>query len=629
MATTIYDEPWSPSNINCNWKPEKLSRYSFVTNLIDFNASGVKLGYEQNGRTEQVNSATNLTDYIPVSAGRYYYFKCEQNLTRGIRYVAFFTSGKIFLTQQTFNPGAANSLNGSIYVPANCYYIKITFYTQAWEKCSLRASYSNSLVSNEKDTTPLDIVDNKAGEQIYKDLHFEVYVKAEALIKNFVDCFNLRAFQSFPNDIGAYFDSYSQNSLVFNYNTKDYYKVNYPDSKFPNFQANYAYKVGDFITGTIYIYSERYVCLKDHTSASNFSDDYFGENIVTLSGNWASVSASSSNWLYVDKSIKETNYSEEIGFPYVGSLVFKNLWGCDMINYLNTYTNESYLTISYYDLFAKNLRSKNSNYDKYFQQGYFLDKNPSALNSNSLEGFGVRLIRGENFRDDDILGDTTLNNYFSFTETRHAVGSDWTALSDSVNTDYFNGSISKPFDHWYKFSPKRSIPFFKEKVFEDFKIELVLQREDTLGNVYQRVVELPILVTFTNNLIKCYFSGSNLNSMGIYSSEYLNSNAVNSFYYNDTGSHKVQSNIVIWCPNVKKLSVSSTIFNPIRVDSFPKLINMNNNENSPLEGQTCILHWVAKDMNVGETVTAIHTIEYSDGENYDKFIFIEGIRRNS
>ena len=629
MATTIYNEPWSPSEINCNWKPEKLSRYSFVTNLINFNATDIALNKYQsysNNLYELLSSPNfHTTGYIAVSPFTSYQFICEENIVEGVYDIFYFNSSKGYLGSTHYYVYDNSSKKSFFDTPANCVYIRITLYKDAWGKCTLRKSYSPSL--SEKDRTPLKIIDNKEGTQIYKDLHFEVYVKAEALIKNFVDCFDLSAFQAFPNDPSLFY--YNQNSLILNYQTRDYYKNTYPNT-FPNFQPNYAYLVGDFITGSLFpSFSQRYVCLKAHTSAASFSEDYWNEDTYTLTGNWGNI-ANPLDWLYVDKSIKEINYSEEIGFPYVGSLVFKNLWGCDMINYLNTYVNKSYLAISYYDLFAKNLRMANPYYyDKFFQQGYFSDIDLNG-NTSNVEGFGVRLIRGENFRNDEILGDTILNNYFNFIETRHAVSSSWNANSDSTNNTYFNGSIHKPFDHWYRFEPTRSIPFFKEKVFEDFKIELVLQREDVLGNLFQRIVNLPILVTFTNNLIKCYFRNANLDGTPTYTSEFLNSNAVNSFYYDHKeGSSGVLSKVVIWCPNVKRLTVSSTIFNPTRVKTFPKLININGNSESPLEGQTCILTWSANELNVNEKVTAIHSLEYSDGENYDKFIFIEEITRRS
>lgn len=621
MATTIYNEPWSPSNINCNWKPEKLSRYSFITNLIDFDANGNQLGYMQSGNLPESNQYMNLTDYISVEENSSYVFQCEEGVEQGVRFVAFFNSNKTFISSIGYLPNTVTSLKGFFQTPSDCIYIRVTLYTQAWNNCILKSTSLSSLSSEGKDKTPLNIIENKVGTQIYKDLHFEVYVKEEALIKNFVDCFNLKSFQAFPRNVEENYSAYyTQNSLILNYNTEDYYDKTYPN-KFPAFQPNHVYKKGDLITGTIYVYSQKYICIKDHTSTNDFYNDW-------VANNWASLSISDGGWLYIDKSIKETNYSENIGFPFVGSLIFKNLWGCDMLNYLNTYVNKSYLAISYYDFFAKNLRFNNTYYDKFFQQGYFSDIS-GTNNASDLEGFGVRLIRGEDFKNDEILGDTVLNNYFSFAEKRNSIPSSWKASSDAINKTYFDGKISNPFDHWYTFQPIRSIPFFKEKIFKDFKIELVLQREDKLGNLFQRIVDLPILVTFTNNLIKCYFRNWNdFGGTNIYTSEYLNSNAVNKFFYEKgKGTSGVNSKIVVWCPNVKRLTVSSTIFNPARVRNFPKLVNIKYNDSSA-DGQTCILAWTFDDLDVGEKITAIHSLEYSDGENYDKFIFIEEITRN-
>lgn len=620
MATKIYNDPWSPSNINCNWKPEKLSRYSFITNMIDFNAAGCQEGYGQSGASPREDSEMNLTAYIEVSPNTYYYFRCENGLTRGVRFVCFFTSNSGgFISNQTFSPSSNTSLKGSFRTPSNCHYIRITMYKQAWEKCTLRSRIAN--MTGEKDMTPLNIVDNKAGEKIYEDLHFEVYVKAEALIKEFVDCFNLDAFQRFPSEASYWYGV--QNSLNFHVATKDYYGGAYT---FNNFIANHEYAVGDLIIGYTYLYSAKYVCTKAHTSVDNFFDDYFDPQTLRLTGNWIELEVSGGNWLYRDKNIKEKNYSQELGFPYVGSLVFKNLWGCDMLNYLKTYVNQSYLAISYYSLFAKNLRFANSYYDKFFERGHFSDT-ASNGNTSELEGFGVRLLRGESFRSDDILGDTVLNNYFNWNENRHAINSDWNYNSDSVNQNYFGGAISNPFDHYYSFVPYIGIPFFKEKVFEDFIVELILEKTDVLGNLYQRIVDLPILVTFTNNLIKCYHRNPGLPS-NMYSSEFLNSNSINRFSYNHTEGHSgVDGSVVVWCPNIQRLSVSSTISNPARVNQIPTIKNINGGDG--LYGQVGLLSWSANELDVGETVSATHILECSDGENYDKFVFIQEITRNS
>lgn len=613
MATKIYNDSWSPSNINCNWKPEKLSRYSFITNMINFNDSECQEGYGQSGIAPREDSEMNLTAYIEVSPNTYYYFRCENGLTRGVRFVCFFTNSGGFISNQTFSPSSNTSLKGSFRTPSNCHYIRITMYKQAWEKCTLRPRIAN--MTGEKDMTPLNIVDNKAGEKIYEDLHFEVYVKAEALIKEFVDCFNLDAFQRFPSEASYWYSV--QNSLNFHVATKDYYGGAYT---FNNFIANHKYAVGDLIIGYTYAYSAKYVCTKEHTSADNFYYDYFDPSTFKLTGNW--VELSGGNWLYIDKNIKEKNYSQELGFPYVGSLVFKNLWGCDMLNYLKTYVNQSYLAISYYNLFAKNLRFANSYYDKFFERGHF-SNTASNGNTSELEGFGVRLLRGESFRSDDILGDTVLNNYFNWNENRHAINSDWNYNSDSVNQNYFGGAISNPFDHYYSFVPYIGIPFFKEKVFEDFIVELILEKTDVLGNLYQRIVDLPILVTFTNNLIKCYYRNPGLPS-NMYNSEFLNSNSINRF--SSKGNSGANGSVVVWCPNIQRLSVSSTISNPARVNQIPSIKNINGGDG--LYGQVGLLSWSTNKLEVGETVSATHILEYSDGENYDKFVFIQEITRN-
>ena len=93
------------------------------------------------------------------------------------------------------------------------------------------------------------------------------------------------------------------------------------------------------------------------------------------------------------------------------------------------------------------------------------------------------------------------------------VPSDWNASNDSVVINNFGGMVYNPFDHYYKFEPKVGMPFFKEKVFEDSLIKFVLQKEDKLGNIYKRIVELPILITFTNNLIKGYFTNGHTDSL--------------------------------------------------------------------------------------------------------------------
>ena len=103
MATKIYNDPWNPSNINCNWKPEKLSRYSFITNMINFNDPGCQEGYGQNSAFPREYFGMNLTAYIKVSPNTYYYFRCENGLTRGVRFICFFASNSGGFIYYRFN----------------------------------------------------------------------------------------------------------------------------------------------------------------------------------------------------------------------------------------------------------------------------------------------------------------------------------------------------------------------------------------------------------------------------------------------------------------------------------------------------------------------------------------------
>lgn len=435
-----------------------------------------------------------------------------------------------------------------------------------------RYSFGEDFTRENKDTTPLDIINNIEGERIYQDLHLEVTVKNQAQIEDYVHCFDLS-----------------------NLGTLGFFVYNVPYYKTAGaWQANYSYTANTVVYYYLYGYntSNYYMCIQEHTSSADFFTDL-------MNGNWSSVENSTLN---INKNINENNYQED--FPYVGELVFKNLWGCDRTNSLQTYVKESNLLIYYPRTLSPNLVSNQSNYSKFFDKGTF---------KTGID-YGLRLILGESFEQDDILGDTKLNNYFSFSESNHSVGSDWNPSSDSTISNYFpNYSLNYPFDHYYRIVPYRGLPFFKEKIFDDTLLRFYLEKKDALGNIYQRIVNIPINLIFTNNLIKCYFK----NSSGIYTSEYLNSNSNNQFSAS-TSADVISCSITVWCPNVERLTASSTILN-CDVRTRPELRNKN--------GQLCELYW---EFNVngkpaGSQVLAYHTFEYSDGENYDKFIFFETI----
>ena len=69
--------------------------------MIDFYATGVKLGYGQSGRAPREDSTMNLTDYIKVKDNCNYFVKYENGLELGVRFICFFNSDKEFLDSKT------------------------------------------------------------------------------------------------------------------------------------------------------------------------------------------------------------------------------------------------------------------------------------------------------------------------------------------------------------------------------------------------------------------------------------------------------------------------------------------------------------------------------------------------
>lgn len=638
MSEIIYQEDWTSSNIQCNWKPQKLSRYSFVSNLIDYDDADVEIGkmqgmYPPNLTYQTINNPDfNLTGYIPVSIGLYK-FICEQGLDFGVRSVFFFDSSKNVLRWNYYDQTSASSLEGTINtnVDPSITYIRIQLYKNAWNKCFLKEG-SSSYSSLDKDMTPLDIVDNKAGAKIYEDLHFEVYVKAEAEIKNLVDCFDLDIFQRYPLEGNLFI----RKSCLFSVSTKNYYWDFYND-----FIPNHVYSEGEWVKGAYITTDDKIhyyylICVISHTSASDFNIEY--DNNHNKWGTLMMIIRDSYSWLNIDKQIKESNYQQD--FPYVGSLVFKNLWGCNLIDDLKTFVKESYLTIVYDSFFAENLRKTSSQYTKFFNQGYF----KNVVGNQTIEGYGIRFLIGEYWKNDEYLGNNLLNNYFIFEEKGHSIPLNWNSyldpiinnnfrkspVTDSFNHVYLEGGIVDPFDHYYKFSPKINIPFFKERVFVDNKIELTIQRQDILGNIYKRIIDLPISVTFTNNLIKCYYkkNTATVGLSGYYFVEFLNSEIIYDFTLSASSGSLL---IYVWCPDVKKLSLSSTVTPVQYLVNLPALYNPFNNVTqtiNPLDGQIAVLMWTVSNMSVGSSVIGTFNFEYSDGENYDKFTFIQRVTRN-
>lgn len=457
--------------------------------------------------------------------------------------------------------------------------------TESKYKPEKLARYKFSGNFNQKTTEALDIIDNKAGEKIYEDLHLQVYVKSEAIVKDYINDFTL-------NNLGGFYDNIQFG--IYNPSVKNPNDV-------PIWTSGVTYKANTLVKKSSYLNSYNYfICVKEHKSDSSNEPDLFSFD----STYWEYFSFESiySNWIRISKNVSQSNYKSN--WPYVGELVFKNLWGCDLANELNLFTKKGNILIQYPSSLAKNLANKTSNYNKFYSWGYF----DSTYQENQENG--VSLIMGESLDNDDILGNSKNNNYLTISSNRHNVPSNWNSLTDSVISNYFGGEISNPFDHYYFLSSNLGIPFFKEKTFNDAYIRLVLDRVDILGNKFKRIVNLPITITFTNNLIKGYFAKNS-----VYILEFLNSGNINRFI------GKKGSNILctteFWCPDVSKLTFSSTILG-CTIKDKPKISNEN--------GQLCRFSWSFNAINEEDhVVLATHSFKYSDGINNDEFIYIERI----
>lgn len=405
--------------------------------------------------------------------------------------------------------------------------------------------------TNKGTNKPIQILDNKENALIYKDSKIEIYVKNEAILDNYVECFN------------------AKDVLDYNFNFKYYNEPYYKDNSEYVIQ-NISYK----------IYPE-----------------------VGL--------------LTAYKNIKTSYYSNQ--FPYIAELVFKNLWGCDFKNELNNYLRRCNILIQFSRKFQENLRKEEYNYNEFFNQGYIKE---------------AQLYFGESFEKDEILGSTNLNNYCYIGKKTKFIPSNWNYNDDYTIKEYFpNSGVTSPFVNYLTMSFNRGIPFFKQKEFQDSYINLIIEKIDILGNIIQRIVKLPIHILFFNNLIKGYWKKTvkdkNTNQDKVTYEEHLNSNGIYNFYVTKSQNNQWSHKHYIWCPNVKKLNLSSTTLstgNKCNFITLPILVNLkeeiSNGQAINLNGSLCILKYEFDISNcaVGDKINVINLFEYSDGENYDKFI---------
>lgn len=547
------EEEWIPRNSTSMRKPSKLARYSFGVAL-----NGIKIQEDSESNDYRVYLgfySSKIKSFIGL---------CINNQTKKDKYLTVqitFTNGVTALVSN-YTVNAYSCENYSISIPSEKikYINLLTISDTSFEKGQALDIYyaldeivSDSFLRVNKNTTPLNIFENKKGTKIYEDLHIEVFVKTESIVKDLVNNFDL---------------SNLYNPILSVENTALH-------SDIDEFVGNHNYKAGELIhayySGVDYGF---YVCLKDHISANNFYDDY--TNGLTYTGNWSELNWSEKELLYVNKNIEESNYS--VSFPYVAELLFKNLWGCDVTNNLNLYVKKTKFHIDYNSFLNDTLSKNDSSYNKFYSQGLVKT---------------AEVIFGDSFDNDSILGNTKLDNYFRI---------------DRLSNSY---TISNPYDHSYDITPFLGMPYFKEKDFQDAYIKFILFKKDVLGNEINRIVNLPLHILFFNNLIKAYWKDLNA-GYSFYSGEYMSSTSVYKFSGKKSAADAISATFVIWCPNVEKLTLN-TSYRDCEIHEEPKLQNK--------RGQFCELYYSFKTsgLEVGDKVKFINVLEYSDGENYDKF----------
>ena len=183
-----------------------------------------------------------------------------------------------------------------------------------------------------------------------------------------------------------------------------------------------------------------------------------------------------------------------------------------------------------------------------------------------------------------------------------------------------------PLKYW-KMSWSVSTPIFKNKIFTDSCFKLFLEKRDRFGNTIQNLYKIPLKLKFYNSLIQIFFISS---SSGVLSHFYSMDEMENDgHYYQAQGAGKkakVISHFQVWCPNINNLSIKSTQTKNCyrentnwedKNNSFPRIIK--------LDDQFGLLEhtFMIENNKKYDRLEFVHTLEYSEGENYDKFIFRE------
>lgn len=109
----------------------KTDEFAFQPGINLFNPSDpdVLIGYYIDGGAPQAYANYNSSGYIPVAAGKKYYTATDS--TYGVRFVNYYNGEKTFLSKE-----GQNSIT-EFTTPANCAYIRVSFYAAYYDKAQI------------------------------------------------------------------------------------------------------------------------------------------------------------------------------------------------------------------------------------------------------------------------------------------------------------------------------------------------------------------------------------------------------------------------------------------------------------------------------------------------------------
>lgn len=405
------------------------------------------------------------------------------------------------------------------------------------------------------------VINNIPGEIIYSDSNTEIYLSKSVIVQDFVNCLDLSKL-----NVGFYGGGIQNISSYFletqtNKNTLLEIKRNFFDSgEFPL----------DFYFRNLWNPTLEY-SLKNREWEGQMYQRIGRVNLKTQN----LLLFANKNFLKSRENF-DTEFFDKGCIDYYNSTIF---WGDTFLNdesLGNTLTKSPYLNITEKNGFPKKISSfdykKDSNFIEHFDNGLESWKNP--ITSEEL----------------------------------------WTL------------AISLPLKYW-EMEWSISTPIFKKKIFTDSYFKLALEKKDRFGNTIQNIYKIPLRLTFYNSLIQVFFINPTDGDLSHFYS--MDAMERDGYYYSAKGvgrRTRVWSVFQVWCPNINNLSIKSTQTKNCyrentnwedKKNSFPKITKLDDNFGL-LEH-----NFVIENNKANDVLEFVHTLVYSEGENYDEFIFRE------